>query len=87
MRYTIHSHLKVKKIDGEFFIYDRANSMLHACNRTATFIFECLQKNIPAADIACLTADRFEVDLANAETDLVQFLNDLEKNNLIEISQ
>ena len=75
--------ISTRKIDNEIFIFNRKMSTIHTLNKIGSFIWDLLEQNIPADDIPAHIAGRFEVEKETAQSDLIEFLDELKENHLI----
>lgn len=87
MNYKCAQNLSVKKIENYMFILNRDDSVIHTLNETASFIWELLEQNRPAEQLAALLTDEFDIDIESAEKDIADFFHSLEENKMIRIGQ
>jgi len=84
MKSKIKKDLAYRRIAGEMFVVDAAESALHELNGTAALIWEGLAAGKPAESIAAALTAEFEIDAASARADLDAFTAELLKAGLIE---
>lgn len=86
MKYKIAKELSIKKIEDTIFVLDRKTSTLHSFNDTGAFLWEGVQQQLPVERLCEMLTESFEVSLEQAQIDISEFLNNLEKQQLIFIS-
>lgn len=59
------------------------NSMI-ALSQTASFLWDCLQKNVTRQELVDAVLEEYEVDEATAEKDIDKFIATLSDNDLLE---
>ena len=78
-----HSKLAHRVIEGQAFIMDPRDSMLHALNGTATVVWREAAKGAAPEAIARAVAEEFEVGPEEARRDVEAFLAGLRKKGLL----
>ncbi|MBI2265355.1 MAG: PqqD family protein [Armatimonadetes bacterium] len=64
-------------IEGRALLITPWDSMMHALNEAATAIWQYLDGSCKESDIAAAIAEQFDVPLAEAESDVRGFLQEL----------
>ncbi|GAG17375.1 unnamed protein product [marine sediment metagenome] len=82
----INGKLSTRKIGDDVFIFDRKTSTIHSLNRVGTLIWELLADNADTSRITAEIESRFDVDISNAEADVLEFIYELKDKNLVEIN-
>ncbi len=82
-KYKINPKIAYRKIKDEIFVVDTENSYLHKLNETASFIWECIKKEMSDEEIIENLIREFDVEYFEAEKDLKEFLKTLKEKNLI----
>ena len=77
-----------RKIAGESILVPIRGSVadmqnLFALEGVGEFVWDKLDGELSADEIAALVAERFEVDVVTAEKDVAAFINELLKNELV----
>jgi len=72
-------------IDGEAVIVTPGDSLLHSLNEQATFIWEHADGQHRVADIAELMCSHYEVDSAQAQQDLLAFIETCLRKDLMRL--
>jgi len=85
MNVAIAENISVRKIGGELFVFDRKMSVIHSFNKVGTLIWEELAIHTPIEGIVGKICARFEVDSSIAESDLQDYILQLQNKNLIKI--
>ena len=67
--------LVTKEVDGEMVILDQEKNLIHTLNPTARFVWNALQRNESAPDIAVSLAASFDVDSETAQIDVNTLLH------------
>jgi hypothetical protein len=75
--------ISVRKIQGEIFILDRKNSIIHSFNKVGAFIWDRLQSATSTKEIVMAVIEQFDVDESTATTDTVEFIKELKDKELI----
>lgn len=71
-------------IEGQAFVLEPREKMIHSLNPAASFIWERLCKGRGEAEIAEELCGEFEVDPAAARADTAEFLAELRAKRLLE---
>jgi len=74
-------------IDGEVIIINFENGVYYSLNPAGTFIWSCIQKNFKVAEILDEIARMYLRNQEEIKTDVLRFLNDLSKEELILIEK
>lgn len=80
MKVKIRKDLAWRRVDGELFVVDSANSRLHELNGTAAVVWESLAAG---RDPAAALAAEYEVSAAAARADAEAFTDALLKAGLL----
>ncbi|MBN1983242.1 MAG: PqqD family protein [Chitinivibrionales bacterium] len=83
MNIRINADLSIKKLDSEFYILDRQNSMIHCMNKTGSLIWEMLSTGASIQSIVETLTNTYEVSEETARNDLHEFFASCEKQKLI----
>lgn len=83
MKVTLKDSLSIRKIGDEIFIFDRKLSRIHTFNKVGTVIWEQLKENADVESILDSLTERFDVDRKTADNDLKEFIEELEKKDII----
>lgn len=83
MGIKINKGIVSRDIEGNCYIVDSKNQILHNLNQTGTFIFHQIEKNKNKEKILESLSKDFEVDEKKARDDLDEFLEILSKKNII----
>lgn len=81
--YVLNGDLVARKIEGEYYIVDSSNRMLHSMNETGTFIFEQIKKKKKGPEILAALCGEFDVDEKSAEEDLGGFIKILKEKKIL----
>lgn len=84
--------LKSKKIasriiEEQAFIVTPLDSTLHLLNEVGTRIWQLIEEKKNIEEIVSQICEEYEIDRLTAEKDLLEFLQTLEKKNIIEIAE
>ena len=82
MKYA--KRLAFRVIEGQAFIVDPKDKVMHSLNPTATRIWQSLGQGKEPRDIARSIAEEFEVDAGRALEDVRSFLEELRSKQLLE---
>lgn len=72
-------------IEGKAFIINTKTSTLHELDETGTFIWKQIEKKRNSEEIISSLTAEFEVTGKQAEADLNEFLDELNKKGVIDI--
>ena len=72
-------------IEGNAFIVDSRGNMLHELNETGAHIWKLLDGKRTLRGIASQISEEFEVNKENAQKDVLDFIQELEKKELIKM--
>jgi len=75
--------LVVREVDGETVILDRSAGHLHTLNATATFIWQQMEANKTAIDIARVISQAFDIETEVAERDVTTVIENLKDLKLV----
>jgi hypothetical protein len=84
MRIKVSDQLSIRKIENEIFILNRKDSLLHSFNGTGALLWETLQTAESSEALVEILTEKYEIDRAAAENDIMEFLNELSSVHLIE---
>jgi hypothetical protein len=84
MNFKKTSDISVRKIEGEIFIFDRKNTIIHTFNKTGAFLWEMAQNSSTAEAMVDALMEKYDVTREIAEKDVLEFFADLQKNRLVE---
>ncbi len=83
MTYPVRSEGVIWRVlDGETFLMSKDGSQIHLLNKTACFAWEMSDGCTKVEDIVSQVVDRFDVDYATAEQDVLDFFQALEEKGL-----
>jgi hypothetical protein len=74
-----------RNMEGEGLIMNPADSMLHLLNEVGSSIWEFLQEPRIVRDIVAMVFENFNCDQQTATNDVLEFLQTLQKQQLVEI--
>ena len=75
--------LPFQEIQGQAVVVVPARRELHELDEVATFLWAQLAKERSVADLVAALWGEFEVEAGTAETDVREFLSDLEAKGLV----
>jgi hypothetical protein len=84
MKFQKKQNLSFRIIKGQAFIVDAEKQTLHNLNETGTRIWQLLEKGKTFDEIAEILYNEFEVPKKQAEEDIKEFIDELERKKLIE---
>lgn len=87
MAAKINRDIVSRLLEGEYYIVDSKNHILHSLNETGTFIFEQLKKNNSISDIVKSVCSEFEVDENEAEKDFHEFIETLKDKKILVVDE
>jgi len=75
-KWQIHSTVAFQRVDEGFFVITPDNALHQLQNPAAIFLWEKLDEGVSTLEglIACI-CDEFDVDAAEAERDIMEFLD------------
>ncbi len=79
----INKDIVSRLIDGEYYLVDSKNHILHSLNETGTFIFKQFKKNSSFKDIIKALCSEFEIDENSAKKDLNEFIRILKEKKIL----
>ena len=79
------NNLVWREVDGEIAIISSENKHLHTLNGVGSTIWKMLDGENDLAAITTKIASKYAQDLSVVKKDLSEFINDLERLNLIEV--
>lgn len=85
MQYELSSDLAIRTMEDEVFVFDRKSSTLHTFNSTGAVLWRALQDEVPAESLAAALVKEFEIDTAQAQDDVEEFLNTLEQAGMLRL--
>jgi len=85
MNVTLSDDISMRKVQDQLFILDRRNSVLHTFNDTGAFLWEQLKAGMKPECLAGALADQFDIGIEDAQVDVNEFLNALERHGLASI--
>lgn len=74
-------------IEREAVILTLQDSMLHTLNRVGSRIWELADGTRTIEEIATIISDKFEVDKATAEVDILEFIKKLQGKGMITVQR
>jgi pyrroloquinoline quinone biosynthesis protein D len=80
-----NSDMAVRKIDDVFYVMHPDTSELHNFNEVATRVWELVDGQRTVAEIVAVITDEYEVEPAEAESDILAFLDQLLQKDLIRV--
>ncbi len=84
MKISVNKKMVTRIIDGEYYIVDPDNQVLHSLNETGTFIFKQLKKGvIQPEEVVNALCEKFETDALTAEEDVDEFFRKMEKKKIV----
>ena len=73
-----------KSVDGVVYLLDTANSTIHTLNKTASFIWEYLEKTHTFKTVVDAMCENFEIKQKAAAKDCAEFISDYIKLGFLE---
>lgn len=79
------SNAASRDIAGEAIILSAKDSMLHSLNELGTAIWNLLEKPRKVEEIVTALLEEYDVERAELEKDLVEFLTELVEKKLVQV--
>jgi len=84
MNFKKTSDISVRKIEGEIFIFDRKNTIIHTFNKTGAFLWEMAQNSSTGEAMVDALVEKYDVTREVAQKDAAEFFATLQKNGIVE---
>jgi hypothetical protein len=82
--FTVKSDASISVHDDGLVILDLRSGRVFTSNPTGVRIWRCIERELPLNAIADEVSGEYRIDRATAYRDVAGFLNELERNQLIE---
>ena len=82
-KYVKTNNVACRIIEGQAFIINTKTSTLHELDETGTFIWELIEKNKSAQEIAEKLASTYAVTTEHALKDVIDFIEELDKKGIV----
>ena len=83
-RYVVHDDVTFQKLDDETVVVHLGTGKIHHTNPTGSRVWELLQEGRSLGEIIQTLESEFEAGPADLERDVTEFLEVLERENVVE---